>query len=97
MSKIIISFDKFNESKYANVIADSKENVEKDKEFFDDAKKVLADAKKHKLKDAEAKSFFSKLKEDIKDLADCIKEKNKSATKLALKRVKSSIEKCNFK
>jgi len=97
MNKIITSFEKFNESKHAITIADSKENVEKNKEFFDDAKKVLDDVKKYKLKDAETKSFFSKLEEDIKELADCIKAKNKSAAKLSLKRVKSGIEKCNFK
>jgi hypothetical protein len=97
MNKIITSFEKFNESKHAKAIVDSKENIEKDQEFFDDAKKVLADAKKYKLKDAESKSFFSKLEEDIEDLADCIKKKNKSAAKLALTRVKSGIEKCDFK
>ena len=97
MNKIITSFEEYNESKNATTIADAKENTEKDKEFFDDAKKVLADAKKHKLKDSESKSFFSKLEEDIKDLETSIKDKHKSNTKLALKRVKSGIEKCDFK
>jgi DNA repair exonuclease SbcCD ATPase subunit len=101
MKKIITSFEEYNESKHTTTIAesitDTKKNVEKDKDFFDDAKTFLTSSKTYKIKDAESKSFFSKLEEDIKDLSDCIKEKNKSKTILALKRVKNGIEKCNFK
>ena len=52
---------------------------------------------KIKEKRYSTKTKRTKRKEDIKDLETSIKDKHKSNTKLALKRVKSGIEKCDFK
>ena len=97
MNKIITKFEKFNESKHAHVFAEAKEMDNKDNSFFDEGKQVLSDAKTLKIKDAETKSFFSKLKEDIDDLSKSINDKHKSNTKLAMKRVKDGIKNCKFK
>jgi len=95
MNKIITSFEKYNESKHATTIADAKDA--KDEKFLEEAKKVLADAKKYKLSDADTRSEFGQLQKDIKVLAKCIADKHKSSVEQFVKKVKAGIKNCNFK
>jgi hypothetical protein len=93
MNKIITSFNKFNESKHANIIADSKQ----ENEYLVDAKKLLADAKKLDLNKAEDRSYLSQLKEHIKMLSNAIDEELKSPILHAKEKLEKTIKNCKFK
>ena len=97
MNKIITSFEKYNESKHANVFAEAKESADGNKEFINKAKKTLAEAKKLNLNKAETRSYLPQLKEHIAELSASIKSGEKSPIEHSLKKLEKTIDKCNFK